>query len=356
MKTLLSYLSRNLTLYSSRVASFVLFASFPFSCEWPFEDDHNLCGETELRPAQLLVSGLQVGLASSAGSTIGPGGHLFVTEPMVGRISSIDPKTGDVTTFASGLPSSDIGGGVFDVAFLGGTAYALVTLVSPPFGDDVVGIYRIDGPDSFTVIADIGQFAIDNPPNTQFFVDTGVQFSIQTYRGNFLVADGHHNRVLHVTRDGEITEIQAFPNIVPTGLAVSGNKIFLAQAGPIPHLPEDGKVVSFGPKSHAVTTVASGARLLVDVEFGRAHTLFALSQGFWDGAEEGTPAEPNTGSLLRVKANGTFTTITTGLDRPTSVEIIGNTAYVATLTGEIWTIDNVACQSFGASGSNTNFP
>ena len=90
--------------------------------------------------------------------------------------------------------------------------------------------------------------------------------------------------MLRVTLDGEITELIAFGNIVPTGLAVSGNTVYMAEAGPVPHLPEDGKVVSFGPKSPTATEVASGASLLVDVEFGRGRTLYALSQGdFRDG-------------------------------------------------------------------------
>ena len=38
-----------------------------------------------------------------------------------------------------------------------------------------------------------------------------------------------------------------------------------------------------------------------------------------------------------------------GLDRPTSLEFIGNTAYVVTLTGEIWTIDNVSGPPYGLS-------
>lgn len=297
-------------------------------------------------PAQLLASGLQ----GASGSAIGPGGALYVTEGAVGRISRIDPKTGEVTTFASGLPLSIIGiGGVNDVAFIGSTAYALVTLVGPQFGtSDVVGIYRIDGPDSYTIIADIGEFSLANPSNTSFFVEMGVQYSIQTYRGGFLVADGHHNRVMQVTLDGEISEFRAFGNIVPTGLEVSGNTVYLALAGPVPHLPEEGKVVSFGPNSSTVTNVASGAPLLVDVEFNRGRTLFALSQGFWDGVGEGTPAEPNTGSLLRVNDDGTFSLITDGLDRPTSMEFIRNTAYIITLGGEVWTIEDVGGPPFGS--------
>ena len=69
----------------------------------------------------------------------------------------------------------------------------------------------------------------------------------------------------------------------------------------------------FGPKSTTATEVAVGARLAVDVEFGRGGTLFALSQGFWDGPFEGTPALPNTGALMRVNGDGTLTTVVGGL-------------------------------------------
>jgi len=291
---------------------------------------------------------LATGLEELQGSTVGPGGALFVTAPLAGSIWRVDPKTGAVTLFASGLPARFpglffIGSGVVDVAFLDGTAYALVTGVAPDLeGNDIVGIYRVDGPNSFTVVADLGAFSVANPPAMEIFVPTGFQYAIEPFRGGFLVTDGHHNRVLWVTRDGEITELIAFDDVVPTGLAVSGNSIYVAQAGPIPHHPEDGRVVVFGPKSTTATEVAAGIRLTVDVEFGRGRTLFALSQGFWDGPYEGAPAQPNTGALMRVNRDGTLTTVVGGLDRPTSVEIIKNTAYVVTLTGEIWKIDNIS--------------
>lgn len=289
------------------------------------------------------------GLEGGSGSTIGPGGALFVTEGLAGRVSRVDPQSGAITTFASGLPPSIVGiGGAMDVAFIGSTAYVLVTLVgSDVGGTDTVGIYRVDGPSSFTVIADIGEFAVLNPPQTDFFVPTGVQYSLEAWRGGFLVTDGHHNRVLRVTLDGEITELIAFGNTVPTGLAATGNTIYVAMAGPVPHLPADGRVVAFGPKASTVAEIASGARLLVDVEFGRGRTLFALSQGIWDGVAEGSPALPDTGALVRVTADNAFTVIADGLDRPTSLEILGNTAYIVTLGGEIWMIDGVASPPYG---------
>jgi len=295
--------------------------------------------------AALLVAGLQ----GASGSTVGPDGALYVTEGAIGRISRVDPQTGAITTFADGLPPSiiDIGGAI-DVAFIGSTAYVLVTLVDAFVGgSNVVGVYRVDGPNSIpVVVADIGAFNFNNPPTPtipfQIDVPTGVQYALQTYRGGFLVTDGHLNRVLRVTLDGEVTELIGFNNIVPTGLAVSGALVFMAEAGPVPHLPEDGKIVVFLPKWPFAIKVASGAPLLVDVEFGRDHRLYALSQGKGSGNPAGSPAVPNTGALVKVNWNGSFTVITEGLNQPTSLEFIGNTAYVVTLTGEIWKIEGVS--------------
>ncbi|MET0165192.1 MAG: ScyD/ScyE family protein [Vicinamibacterales bacterium] len=303
------------------------------------------CGAPTAAP---LVTGLQ----GATGSTVGPGGALYVTEGAAGRISRVDPQTGEVTTFASGLPPAIAPiGGAIDVAFIGSTAYVLVTLVDAFVGgNDVDGIYRVDGPDSFAVVADIGEFNLDNPPTTPFDVPTGVQYALQTYRGGFLVTDGHLNRVLRVTVDGEVSVLIAFGDIVPTGLAVWGNTVYMAEAGPVPHLPENGKVVAFGPKSPTPTEVASGAPLLVDVEFGRGRLPYALSQGPGVvGAPPGSPAQPDSGALVKVNGDGTFTVITDGLNLPTSLEFIGNTAFVVTLTGEIWRIDDVSGPPYGGS-------
>jgi hypothetical protein len=290
--------------------------------------------------AHLLASGLEGG----SGSTVGPDGMLYVTERIAGRVSRVDPRTGEVTTFASGLPKAVIFiGGAMDIAFFGRTAYVLVTLVGPDVGgNDIVGIYRVDGPHTFTVVADIGAFAASHPPNTDYVVPSGVQYAMQPYKKGFLVTDGHHNRVLRAELDGAVSEVVPFGNIVPTGLERSGGKVYMAEAGPVPHLPADGKIVSFKPRDRAPTEIASGARLLVDVELGPGHRLYGLSQGlFPEGGEPATPALPNTGSLAVVNRDKTFTTVTDGLNQPTSLEFIHNTAYVVTLTGEIWRIDAV---------------
>ena len=164
---------------------------------------------------------------------------------------------------------------------------------------------------------------------------------MQSYKGGLLVVDGHHNRLLRVSIEGEIAELAAFQDIVPTGTDLWGDRIFLAQAGPIPHDPSTGKVLALDRKSSTPATIASGLRLLIDVEFHPGRSLYALSHGTWNGAFEGSPAFPNTGALARVNDDGTFTILVDALNQPTSLEFIGDTAYVTLLGGSILKIENL---------------
>ena len=269
----------------------------------------------------------------------------------------IDGSTGDVSPYADGLPpkafpDADIGGPV-DVAFAGDTAYVLVTLVSgniegEPFGDPEAknGLYRIESDGSNTLVADRGQWSVDHPPEPAIIVDTGVHFAMETYPDGFLVTDGHHNRVLRVSPNGSIDEVATFENVVPTGLETVADEIFVTQMGPIPHIPEDGKVVALGPNSET-REVASGASMLIDVESGPHDQLYAVSQGQWDGVGEGSRADPDTGRLLVVGPNGDLTPVVDGdgdelvLDRPTSVEFVESTGYVVSVTGVVYRVDGL---------------
>lgn len=294
--------------------------------------------------ATVVASGLQ----GSLGSTVGPDGALYVAEGVPGRISRVNPWTGQITTFASGLPQQNpaIGlGGPTDVAFVGRTAYVLVTLVSSDVGGSAIdGIYRVDGPNHFTVVADIGTFNVNNPPTIPFPIEvaSGVLYALKPFRGGFLVTDGHLNRVLWVSPSGQINIVEAFDDIVPTGITTLGDLVFLAQAGPVPHLPQNGKIVAFRPNSPNVTEIASGASLLVAVKFGIDFHLYALSQGPGvPGAPAGSPAQPNSGALVRANLDGTFTFLVDNINLPTSLNFIGNTAYIVTLTGDVLKVDDV---------------
>jgi len=301
------------------------------------------------------VKMLASGLMGTIGSTIGPDGALYVAEGALGRITRIDLSTGTATTFASGLPAAVPGvglGGPMDVAFVGTTAYVLVGVVdSAVGGHQKDGIYRVDDRYNSTLLVDLGTWSFNHPPDPlvpfNYFLPDGVQFALLPIEDGFLVSDGHLNRVLHVSRDGtEITVLKQFNDIVPTGLAKLGRTVFLAELGPVPETPDTGKVVSFGlSDTHPLAPahdVAAGVSMIVGTKFGANGKLYALSQGIAPaGIQPGQPASPNTGRLLRVNYDGTFTILVDKLDRPASLNFVCDTAYILTLTGEVWEVKDV---------------
>jgi len=295
---------------------------------------------------------LTSGLAGSIGGTIGPDGALYVAEGAAGDIARVDLSSGDVTTFASGLPAAFpfVGiGGPIDVAFIGKTAFVLVTLVGDPLfrGTEKDGIYRVNHNGSSTLVADIGQFSSDNPPPLgtlndppsaglfNYFLVNGVQYALQPIEEGFLVSDGHLNRVLRVSQRGEITVLKSFGDVVPTGIAVAAGRVYLAELGP--STPNSGKVVSFPlRRPQSTDEVASGVSMIIDAQFGPRGKLYALSQGEFSSGPPGSPALPNTGRLLRVNDDGSFAVLADGLNQPTSLHFVCSNAYVVTLNGEVW--------------------
>jgi hypothetical protein len=230
------------------------------------------------------------------------------------------------------------------VAFLDETAYVLVSLtdpfaLGPMSGFEPQGIYRIDGPDSSTLIADLGAWSATNLPSNDFLFPGGVPFAIEPFKGGLLVSDGHHDRVLWVELDGTVNEFYVGIDIVPTGFETWGNHVLVAEAGAVPHVPGDGRVVAVDVKSGENIEIAAGARLAVDVEFGRGRTLYILSQGIWNEDFPGSAALPFTGALFRMESDGSVTEVVGSLNLPTSLEIVGKTAFIVGLTGDVWAIE-----------------
>jgi hypothetical protein len=318
-------------------------------------------GRAEVTELATFVDGPCTDDICSSGSTVGPDGALYVTDSTAGRIRRVDPRRGTVTTYADGLPAAIpgvVGGGLADIAFHGRTAFVLVTGVSA-FWTELVGsdrapaaegIYRLDrvgsGRTRATLVADLYAWSEDHPPqHPGFFIPGGFTYALQAYRGGFLVTDGHHNRVLRVSLAGSVSVFTDFgANVVPTGLDRVGRTVLVGQAGPVPHVPATGRVVALRRPGGRVVEVAAGAPLLVDVEVGR-HAVYGLSQGDWpyEGQEgkEGFPAAPDTGALMRADRNGDFRTVVSGLDRPTTFELVDDHAYVITITGKVLTVSGL---------------
>lgn len=288
-------------------------------------------GDPDDQPvAELLAEGLQ----GPIGSTVGPDGALYVAEPPTGNILRIDTETGDTSVYASGFPTSEFGG-PFDVTFIGETAYVLTSVV----GLDVGGIYRVDDATTHTLIAGLEQWSADNPPATPFDFPGGVQYALDPVKhgDGFMVTDGNHNRVLFASLDGDIRQVTQFENVVPTGIEVDHRRVYVAQAGPVPHDPSTGRLVSLQRHDEEPRVVASGISFILDVQSGRCG-LFAVSHG----DPEADSALPDTGELLKVNRDGTFTPLVEHLNLPTSLSLDRGTAYVVSLAGSVWRIEDYA--------------
>ena len=82
-----------------------------------------------------------------------------------------------------------------------------------------------------------------------------------------LVTDGHLNWVLWVTLDSKLSEFMGFGNIVPAGLEVRGNTVYMAEALNMPTsfqiIGNTAYFVSLAGKVWAIDNVGSAP-------FGRA--------------------------------------------------------------------------------------
>src|SRR3990170_6883587 len=157
-------------------------------------------------------------LLNPRGITLGPDGMLYVAEAgeggdeeitvgpftfqngHTGRISKIDPASGDRTSVADGLPSNsheEFGTvGPTDVAFIGDQLYYVQTHggAGGGFPDEPTGIYKVNDDGTVEPLADIGAFNVANPVSD---VTGHVQEDIEP-GGNpyaMIVAGGDDHRV-----------------------------------------------------------------------------------------------------------------------------------------------------------------
>ena len=319
------------------------------------------------------------GLLQPKNMKIGPDGFLYVAEsgtggdtPITlpdgvetsvgptGRISRIDTATGARTTVIEGLPSSlgpvNDAVGPTDVDFIDGDLYYLQTHGGEDWGfpDTPTGIYRVEDDGTATLVADIGQFNIDNPVDS---ITSGAQpdvepggnpYSMMVRDDVFYVVDGNHNRLIRATTTGEVSEIVEFPDHpVSTGITQSSDTspFTVSYFGAAPFLPEDGRIVTAALPSGPVTEVTRGESMLTDVEYGPGGQLYALQ--FNDSVEAGADLfAPFTGKILKVNSDGSMSPVVIGLTFTTGMHFDGDTAYVANDglnalgTGQVWRIDN----------------
>jgi hypothetical protein len=320
------------------------------------------------------------GLLNPKGLAIGPDGMIYVAEGGTGgagrvtldgnestfgdtgRISKIDPATGTRTTVIDGLPSngsldSPEAIGPTDVGFIGSTLYYLQTHGGEAYGfpDQPTGIYRITTGGDAQLVADIGQFNIDNPvadivTGGQEDIEVGGNPYSMIVRDNvFYVTDGNQNQVMRVTASGDITRVAELPgHPVTTGITFSpaGGPFYVTNFGAFPFTADKGTVYTVSPGG-TVTKIAGGTggmSMMIDAGFGPGNQLYSLQ--FADEATDpnGPPFAFFTGKVLKVNSNGTYSPVITGLMIPTAMLFDGDTLYITNAgvgtDGEIIVVEN----------------
>jgi hypothetical protein len=305
---------------------------------------------------------------SATGAAIGPDGALYVptggtggdqvldvppdfgaegevTFGLTATIVRIDPDTGDVTTEAENLPSvADNGqplGVIADVEFNGSSLFFLLTGSANELGveDWPNGVYRVtnNGTDA-SLVADISTFNDENPVDFDDAFPGGNPFALERRGSGFVVSDGNWNRLLSIASNGSIDILSEFENVVPTGLANGPSGAVLnTWFSPAPHLPGESHVVSVASPSGAVTELASGPASMIDVSIGPDGNTYVLQ--FSDFVEDESAPPSPTGRIYQLEGS-TLTLLVDGLVLPTSLNFSGDTAYVTTLIGDVWQIED----------------
>ena len=243
------------------------------------------------------------GFNNPRGLKFGPDGMLYVAEGGVGGTDStegectqvippIGPYTGSSTgsqisrvengvrvTFNDKFPSSqtsaltgNLVSGVADIAWIGGTMYALTAGGGCSHGvlGHPNGVYRVNGNNTPTLVANLSAFYQSHPvanPEEDDFEPDGTPYSMIASGGSLYVVEPNHGELDRVSTSGSISRVADISatqgHIVPTAIAQRG-VFYIGNLNTFPIVPGSSKIlrVTLGGQVQTVatglTTVARG--------------------------------------------------------------------------------------------------
>ena len=274
------------------------------------------------------------GLTSPRGIAVGPGGEIYVadsgsaSEPDSGRVVRIAPDgtTTSVLARAANLTASPHGEtyiyGLSDVAVRGDGL-----LVTVGFGagatDPLVapnGLLELGLAGGLARVFDFDRFEQERDPDGRGAGSNATGIAVAP-DGTAWVSDAGGNWVAHLGPDGSVNRLVVFPAVdgeeaVPTGLAIGPDGLaYVALFRCI--TPTTGKGGVARVKADGTyDIVASGLTAPVDVAFSLEGELHVL--------EFAQDYAPNTGRLLRVAEGGAIEVLVDGLSYPTSLAFDGS--------------------------------
>lgn len=318
-------------------------------------DNSTLSKTINATPATMSV--ITTGLKYPRGLKFGPDGNLYVAEagtgptalcstqsctslqpnvfspyfgcPTGGRISRIDPSSGNRVTVVDNLPTS-VGTnpdgtkadffGPADVGFIGNTLYVLQAGAGCGHGvpSSTNGIYRINSDGSHTMIADLGSWSVAHPGahnEPDDYTPEGNWYSMAVAENNFYALEPNHGNFVKVGLDGSIKEVVDISasegHIVPTAVAYKGN-FFVGDLGVFP-IAGISSVYKITP-SGIMKKIATGFRAIVGLVPDKNSNIYVLEMT----TNQPFPA-PGAGRIRKITANGTVEDVFSGLDFPTAM-------------------------------------
>lgn len=327
--------------------------------------------QSAIEPTPFMVAS---GLEGPRGLRFGPDGYLYVAEAgtggtnstagqcvqvpgpprgpgpdtggLTGRISKISPN-GQVTTVASGFPSTTVGPdgvngiiGVADVVFLDGELYAVVAGGGCSHGNpnNPSGIAKVNVKNgNWHLIADIGAWLKTHPAKFESpddFEPDGTLYSVISHDGKLLTIEPNHGQVISVTKSGDIRQVidisASEGHIVPTSIAARDGSLFVGNLNLFPIDPQWARILTISrsdrddfdnspaglepARGQRIVSSKAGFTTVVAVHFGPDGLLYVLELS----DAPGFPT-PGFGKVVRVKRSGAIEEVVTGLSVPTGM-------------------------------------
>jgi hypothetical protein len=264
-----------------------------------------------------------VGQCEQVPGPIGP----YTGSPTGGRISKVD-SSGHRSTVTDGFPSSattaaqgSLTSGVADIAFVGGTMYALTAGSGCSHGvaNTTNGIFRVSANGHATLVADLSAYQKAHPvahPAPGDFEPDGTWYSMVAVRGALYAVEPNHGELDKVTTSGSISRVAdisaSYGHIVPTAVAYHGN-FYVGNLDLFPITSGASKIIKITP-SGQMQTMVWGVTIVTGVAFDAHGRMFVLE----NTVGEPFPS-PGHGDIVRVDPSGQKTVVVDGLAVPTAM-------------------------------------